>query len=175
MRDKEEIVQRIDDAGNKGAEWWDVRWAASHEHGRWPRVENGLGGNVVAGKNVGAFVILYPKKWADFVVQFGNGRPVEVAKVPFCKEVGCKLKWLRGCESVYPSFFERGGADGLIQLTVTVVRVVEWLEWGKSQRVWGQIGGMLFVGALGVVYKLESIERAGEGLSDAPGAGELVL
>ncbi len=82
---------------------------------------------------------------------------------------------MRGCESVHPSFFERGGANGLIQLTVTVVRVVEWLEWGKSQRVWGQIGGILFVGALGVVYKLESIERAGEGLSDAPGAGELVL
>ena len=48
-------------------------------------------------------------------------------------------------------------------------RVVEWcqFEW-----IWGQIGGVLFVGALGIVEELKSVGRAGQGFGDVPGAGE---
>ena len=97
---------------------------------------------------------------------------MEVAEVPFCQEVGWQLKWLRGCEPIYPSFLEWRGADWLVQLTVVVVSTIEWFEWCQFEWIWGQIGGVLFIGALGIVDKLESVGRAGQGFGDAPGAGE---
>jgi len=125
MRDKEQLVRRVDDVGNKGAEWWDLRRAVRHERRRRPSVENGLDGNIVAGEDMGAFVVIDPREWAYFVDQFGNGRPVEVVEVPFCQEVGWQLKWLRGCEPIYPSFLEWRGTNWLVQLAVAVVSAIE--------------------------------------------------
>ena len=90
---------------------------------------------------------------------------MEVAEVPFCQEVGWQLKWLRGCEPIiYPSFLERRGADWLVQLAVAVVSTVKWLEWCHFEWIWGQIRGVLFVGVLGIVDKLKSVDAPGNDL-----------
>ena len=85
---------------------------------------------------MGVFIVIDPREWTYFVVQFGNGKPVEVTEVPFCQEVGWQLKWLLGCEPIYPSFLEWRGSNWLVQLAVAVVSAVEWLN-GVSSSGYG--------------------------------------
>ncbi len=93
-----------------------------------------------------------------------------------CGEVlGCNLKWQKWLEPVDTRLLEWASLDWPMDLAVPSVGPFDRLEWDQLDRVWGQIGSMLFILAIVVGTTYEFVRCAFEDRGDSPWAGVGIL
>jgi hypothetical protein len=109
-----------------------------------------------------------PREWLAFLVKFRESGPVKLLWDMGLQEIGWQLKGSWRVESFNASFFERIFTNWAKELTVSIVRPINWLERNEFQGIGRKHGCVLFLESAGRLAVFQSVRSTVKLLNNSP-------